>query len=70
MTKVINCECGVTLRGETDDELLDRTMQHVREQHPDMLSSVTREQLLAMAEEDGTQKDDDEDEDDEEKEQA
>ena len=55
MTKVIKCECGETLRGETDDELLDRTMQHVREQHPDMLASVTREQLLAMAEEEKTE---------------
>jgi predicted small metal-binding protein len=51
MAKVINCECGMTVRGGSDDELADNAMQHVREQHPDMVGNVTREQLLAMSEE-------------------
>ncbi len=51
MAKLINCECGMTVRGENDEELLDRAMEHVREQHPDMLGNVTREQLLAPSEE-------------------
>jgi predicted small metal-binding protein len=49
MAKVINCECGYTARGETDEELLSDVRQHVRDAHPDM--EVSDEQLLAMAEE-------------------
>lgn len=51
MTKVINCECGMTVRGESDDEVVTNAMEHVREQHPDMEGSITREQLLSMSEE-------------------
>ena len=69
MAKLIKCECGTTVRGETDDELLDRAMQHVREQHPDMLGSVTRDQLLAMAEDEDAERDQEDDEDGEEEEQ-
>jgi len=36
----------VTVRGETEDEFVDRVQQHGREAH-DM--DVTREQALAMA---------------------
>lgn len=48
MAKVINCDCGVVVRGETDDELVDAGQKHAREAHN---MEVTREQLLAVAEE-------------------
>lgn len=51
MAKLINCECGYVVRGETDDELVQRAERHVEETHPDMVGKVTREDLLAMAEE-------------------
>jgi len=51
MTKVLNCECGVTVRGETDDELVEGALEHMRELHPDIAETVTREQVLAMSEE-------------------
>jgi predicted small metal-binding protein len=51
MAKVINCECGYTVRGETDEELLSAAKAHVSESHPDMAGQVTDEQLLGMAEE-------------------
>jgi predicted small metal-binding protein len=50
MTKVINCECGYTARGETDEELVADTREHVQEQHPDM-AGISDEQILAMADE-------------------
>ncbi|CAN5816891.1 hypothetical protein BH18ACT11_BH18ACT11_08080 [soil metagenome] len=46
MTKIMRCDCGHVVRGETDDELVDNVQQHAREVH-DM--EITREQVLAMA---------------------
>jgi predicted small metal-binding protein len=51
MAKVINCECGYTVRGENDEELLAGAHQHMQEKHPDMVGQVSDEQLLSMAEE-------------------
>jgi predicted small metal-binding protein len=50
VSKVINCECGYTVRGESDDELVENANQHVQDAHPDMVGQVSREQFLAMAE--------------------
>lgn len=51
MAKVINCECGYTVKGENDQELLQGARKHVDEAHPDMKDKVSDEDLLAMAEE-------------------
>ena len=51
MAKVINCECGYTVRGETDDELLSQARAHIESDHPDMAGQVSDEDLLGMAEE-------------------
>lgn len=47
MAWVINCDCGVLIKGETDDELVDNAQNHAKTAH-DM--SITREQALAVAE--------------------
>jgi predicted small metal-binding protein len=52
MAKLINCQCGRTIRGETEDEVIVQAEQHIRENHPDLVGSVTREQLLDWIEED------------------
>jgi predicted small metal-binding protein len=44
--KVIECPCGVVLRGANDDEVVDRARSHARENHDMDLSA---EQALAMA---------------------
>jgi predicted small metal-binding protein len=51
MAKVVNCECGYTVRGEDDDELVANVEEHVRQQHPELAGRMSREQVLAMAEE-------------------
>jgi predicted small metal-binding protein len=51
MAKVINCECGFVVRGESDDELLAKARDHIRADHPDMEGQITNDQLLAMARE-------------------
>ncbi len=46
MAKIMQCDCGYVVRGETDDELVANVQKHAREVH-DM--ELTREQILAMA---------------------
>jgi predicted small metal-binding protein len=46
MAKIMRCDCGYVVRGETDDELVANVQKHAREVH-DM--EITREQVLAMA---------------------
>ncbi len=46
MAKIMRCDCGYVVRGETDDELVANVQEHAREVH-DM--ELTREQVLAMA---------------------
>jgi predicted small metal-binding protein len=51
MAKVINCECGYVVRGEDDDELIRNADEHITREHPDLVGTMSREELLAMAEE-------------------
>lgn len=50
MAKLINCECGQVVRGETDDELVENVEAHVRSDHPDLVGKMSREDIVAMAE--------------------
>jgi hypothetical protein len=50
MGKTFTCERdGSELRGETDDELIDRVEQHVATSHPDLVGKVSRADILAAA---------------------
>jgi predicted small metal-binding protein len=51
MARVINCECGYRVEGDSDEELLQNAHRHIDEAHPDMKGQVADEQLLAMSEE-------------------
>jgi predicted small metal-binding protein len=51
MAKVINCDCGFVVRGDTDEQLLAAANAHIRDAHPDMVDKVSDQDLLAMAEE-------------------
>lgn len=51
MAYVINCDCGHVSRGETEDELVQEATRHMEEVHPDIAGKVSREDLLAMAQE-------------------
>ncbi len=51
MSYVINCDDGVVVRGETIDQLLDNAQAHINEAHPDLVGTVGREELRAMAQE-------------------
>jgi predicted small metal-binding protein len=51
MTKVLNCECGFSVRSESDDEIVAKVEKHMEEVHPDLVGNVSREEILAMTEE-------------------
>ena len=44
--KVIECPCGVVLRGTDDDDTVTRAQRHASENHE---MELTREQAIAMA---------------------
>jgi predicted small metal-binding protein len=49
--KVIRCECGYVVRGDSDEELVNDAERHIQSDHPDLVGQITREDLLAMREE-------------------
>ncbi|HXY81063.1 MAG TPA: hypothetical protein VEH55_06810 [Gaiellaceae bacterium] len=51
MGKLINCECGEVIRADTDDDLVAKVEAHVERHHPDLVEKLSREDVLAMAEE-------------------
>jgi predicted small metal-binding protein len=46
MNKVINCPCGFVVKGESDDQLVERAQEHAKQMHQ---MDLSREQALAMA---------------------
>lgn len=51
MSKVVNCECGQTVRAESDDELVAKVEEHVGRDHPELVGKLSRDDVLAMSEE-------------------
>lgn len=49
--KVIKCECGQRVEAEQDDELVAKVEAHVASDHPELVGKLSREDILAMAEE-------------------
>jgi predicted small metal-binding protein len=50
MSKLINCECGQVVRGDTDDELVKNAEEHINRDHPELVGTLSRDDLLGMAE--------------------
>lgn len=53
MAKRITCECGHVVHGANDDELVQKAEEHIRSVHPELVGQISRDDLLAMAVEDG-----------------
>ena len=51
MAKVIRCQCGFLGQGKTVEEAAEVIAAHMRTDHPELVGKVTREDLIAMAEE-------------------
>ena len=50
MSLLINCECGRVVRAETEDEIVAKVKQHVAEDHPELQGKLSRDDIVAMAE--------------------
>ena len=50
MAMLINCECGFVARGDTQEEVIGRIRDHMREDHPALLGSVSDDDLLGWIE--------------------
>jgi predicted small metal-binding protein len=51
MGKVVNCECGQTVRADSDDELVAQVEAHIQQDHPELVGKLSRDDILGMAEE-------------------
>jgi predicted small metal-binding protein len=49
--KRINCVCGVVVEGDDDDELWEKAQAHLRTDHPELDGKVSRDDIVAQAEE-------------------
>jgi predicted small metal-binding protein len=52
MAMKVDCPCGETVRGETEDELVTNVETHISDKHPDMVGTMSREQIVGMAQAD------------------
>jgi predicted small metal-binding protein len=46
MSKLIRCECGFVARGESDDDVIGVIRGHMATDHPALVASVSREDLV------------------------
>jgi predicted small metal-binding protein len=47
MTKLIRCECGFVAKGDSDNEVVGVISGHIADDHPALLDTVSREDLLS-----------------------
>ena len=47
MAKVIRCECGFVARGDSDDQVVEVITQHLTTDHPALLETVSRDDLVS-----------------------
>jgi predicted small metal-binding protein len=50
MARQIKCECGYVARAETDDEVIELILHHVRSDHPELAETETREEIASWIE--------------------
>jgi hypothetical protein len=49
--KRINCVCGKVVEGKDDEDLWEKAQAHLAADHPGLVGKVSREDILAQAEE-------------------
>jgi predicted small metal-binding protein len=50
MARQITCECGQIMRAESEHELVERTLEHLRSDHPQLADTVTHDDIVALIE--------------------
>jgi hypothetical protein len=46
---VLDCPCGTTLTGVSEDEIVQVSFAHLNEKHPDMANDYEREHIVVLA---------------------
>ncbi len=52
--KLIRCECGFVARGDSDDQVVGMIRGHMATDHPALLETVSREDLVSWIQADQT----------------
>ena len=52
MGKMIRCECGAEIRGESEEQVLAAAWEHIEAEHADKAESYNDSQLRAIMEDD------------------
>ena len=50
MARQITCECGQIVRGETEGEVVELTLEHLRSDHPHLADRITHDEIVALIE--------------------
>jgi predicted small metal-binding protein len=50
MARQITCECGHIVRGDSEDEVVDLTLHHLRSDHPQLAEQVSRDDIVVLIE--------------------
>jgi predicted small metal-binding protein len=50
MARQITCECGEIVRGETEQEVVELTFEHLRSDHPQLADKLGRDDIVALIE--------------------
>jgi predicted small metal-binding protein len=43
------CPCGKFIQGKDEDDLVVKALEHLREEHPELADSYSREDILLIA---------------------
>ena len=49
MKTKLSCPCGELIKGEDEDDLVEKAFAHLKEKHPDMANEYERHHILFMA---------------------
>ena len=49
MKTTLPCPCGEFIRGDNEDDLVEKAFEHLREKHPEKVGYYEREHILFMA---------------------
>lgn len=50
MARQIRCECGQVVRGDSEHEVVELTLAHLRSDHPQLADKLTRDDIVALIE--------------------
>ena len=50
MARIINCECGYVVNGDSDGELVANLERHIAQDHPEMVGTYERAELFDLIE--------------------